>query len=166
VRVRIEADGRPLFTSSESIPAFERDATTPLEIRVSPVPGSRCGEGTDVPDVSLADTYWRLVQLDGQAAALGAGERELHLVLASERSRIHGFSGCNRFTGSYELNDGRLRFAQVASAGMACVEGMEQEQRFLAALRGTARYAIHGDELARYSSDEQLTLRFEAVALQ
>ena len=119
-----------------------------------------------MPDVSLTDTYWRLDELDGQAAGLGAGKRELHMVLTSDGRRVRGFSGCNQFTGSYERNNGRLQFAQLASTRMACVEAMEQEQRFLTALREAYRFTIHGDELALYSGDERLVLRFVAVALQ
>lgn len=166
VRVRIEADGRLLFTSTESIPAFDRDLRAPLEILVSEVSGRRRGEDTRVPDVSLTETYWRLVEIDGQAAALGAGERELHMVLTGEGDRVRGFSGCNRFAGSYALRDGQLEFAQLASTRMACVEGMEQEQHFLDALGRTKRFTIDGDGLAIYSGEEQLKLRFEAVALQ
>jgi putative lipoprotein len=166
LRVRIEADGRLLFINTQSVPAFAGDASAPLEIRVSRVTGSRPGEGTRVPDVSLTDTYWKLVELDGQAAALGAGERELHMVLTSEGGRVRGFSGCNRFTGSYRHSDRHLRFTQLASTRMACVETMEQEQRFLDALGRTSRFTIQGDALALYSGDERLALRFVAVALQ
>jgi heat shock protein HslJ len=48
---------------------------------------------------------------------------------------------------------------------MACAEAMKQEQRFLSALRGVYRFTIHGDELALYTGDERLVLRFVAVAL-
>ena len=41
VRVRIEDAGRLLFISTESTPAFGRDAETPLDIRVSRVPTAR-----------------------------------------------------------------------------------------------------------------------------
>jgi putative lipoprotein len=166
LRVRIEDDGRLLFINTESTPAFARDASGPLEIRVSRVTGSRPGADARVPDVSLTDTYWKLVELDGQAAALGAGERELHMVFSSEENRVRGFSGCNRFTGSYKQDNGRLRFAQLASTRMACMEAMEPEQRFLVALRGANRFSIQGDELALYGGDERLVLRFKAVALQ
>lgn len=166
LRVRIEATGRLLFINTENIPAFRRDREAPLEILVSRVGGSSRGKGTNMSEVSLAETFWELIELDGQTAVLGAGERELHMVLTAEESRVGGFSGCNRFTGSYELSDEELRFSQLASTRMACVEGMEQEQRFLEALRRTIRFTLHGDELALYGGDEQLTLRFKAIALK
>jgi len=118
------------------------------------------------PDASLTETYWKLVRLSGQPAALGAGQRELHLVLASNGDRARGFSWCNRFTGTFERRAGELRFGQLASTGMACLEGMEQEQRFLGALGGTVRYTISGDRLTLFDAAGQPVLAFDAVALR
>jgi putative lipoprotein len=166
LRARIEADGRLLFTNGESVPAFGRDAAEPVQVLVSRVPGGRGGEGAKVPDASLTETYWKLIELDGQGAVIGAGGRELHMVLASDGSRVHGFSGCNRLTGSYQRTDGQLSFSQLASTRRACMEGMEQEQRFLDALGRTTRFRIRGDQLTLDSADAQPTMRFVAVALQ
>jgi putative lipoprotein len=166
LRARIEADGRLLFINTESIPAFEGNAGAPVQVLVSRVGGGRGGEGANVPDASLTETYWKLIELGGQAAVVGAGGRELHLVLTGEGSRVHGFSGCNRFTGSYRRTDGQLGFTQLASTRMACMEGMEQEQRFLDALGRTSRFTIRGDQLTLDSADGQPSMRFVAVALQ
>ena len=88
------------------------------------------------------------------------------MVLTSEGDHVRGFSGCNRFTGDYERNESTLRFKPLAATRMACLEGMQQEQRFLGLLGEVARFTISGDSLALYSGDERLILRFEAVALQ
>ncbi|WP_295884560.1 META domain-containing protein [uncultured Thiohalocapsa sp.] len=167
VRVRIEDAGRLLFVNTQSTPAFGRDPETPLDIRVSRVPSNRPddGKGSGMSDVSLTDTYWKLVELGSQGAELGAGKRELQMVLTTGERRVRGFSGCNRFTGSYQRDRGRLQFEQLASTRMACAEGMAQEQRFLSALREAHRYTIDADELALYTGDERLLMRFVAVAL-
>jgi heat shock protein HslJ len=69
------------------------------------------------------------------------------MVLTGEGNRVRGLSGCNRFTGGYQSNSGKLTFTQLASTRMACMEGMELEQRFLDALGRTNRFAIRGDQL-------------------
>jgi putative lipoprotein len=168
LRVRIEADGQLLFINTEQIPAFNHGADSPLAILVSRVGGKRTDErpSTRSPDVSLTETYWKLIELDGQPASLGAGERELHIVIVSGGNRVRGFSGCNRFTGHYELNEGQLRFGQLASTRMACMEGMEQEQRFLKLLTEAMQFTLSGDELALHGSDGRSILRFRAVALK
>jgi putative lipoprotein len=168
VRARIEVNGQLMFTNTSQIPAFSGEEGRPVEILVSRVGGARGGQrpASTTPDASLTNTYWKLVELDGQPAALGAGGRELHMVLISEGNRVRGFSGCNRFTGSYELTDSQLRFKPLAATQMACMEGMEQEQHFLVSLAAAVRFTITGASLVLYSGDEQLILRFEAVALQ
>jgi putative lipoprotein len=168
VRARIEANGHLMFTNTRQIPAFTDAEGKPLEILVSRVGSSR---GTQPPtpptfNTSLSNTYWKLAELDGQPVALGAGGRELHMVLTSEHYRVRGFSGCNRFTGGYEVDGSQLHFKELATTMMACMEGMQQEQRFLESLGRVMRFSISGDSLALYSGDERLILRFQAVALQ
>ena len=117
-------------------------------------------------DESLVNTYWKLIQLKGEPAALGAGQRELHMILDTEGSRVKGFSGCNRFTGAYKVSESHLQFSQIASTKMACVDGMEQEQRFLSALNGTTGFKISDNSLSLYGANGQLLLSFEAVYLK
>ena len=115
------------------------------------------------PAASLTDTHWRLTELDGQPVPLGAGQRELHLVMGTRGRKVQGFSGCNSFGGSYELGGERLSFGNLAGTMMACAEGMEQEQRFLAALARTTRFTLNGDTLALYSGGGRPILRFRSV---
>jgi putative lipoprotein len=168
LRARIEADGQLLFITTRQIPAFDREAGAPVEILVSRVGGTPPSgrKSAPVPDASLTDTYWRLIEIDGQPATLGAGQRELHMVLTSAGNHVRGFSGCNRFTGDYERNKSQLRFKPLAATRMACLEGMDLEQHFLESLGEVVRFTLSGDSMALYSGDGRLILRFEAVALQ
>jgi putative lipoprotein len=159
VRARIEADGRLLFTSTESIPAFDRDA--PLDIMVTRVSSAARAPAGDA--VSLTDTTWRLEEIRGHVAGAGAGKRPVTLTLASDGQRAAGFSGCNRYTGTFEVSDGHLKFSHMAGTRMACIEGMELEQQYLEALPQTVRYTIDGNHLALYSGAENLILRFVAA---
>ncbi|WP_455198186.1 META domain-containing protein [Kaarinaea lacus] len=168
LRARIEANGRLLFTSTEHIPAFDEDPSKPVEIIVYKVSGRSTERvaPSQKPDASLSNTYWKLIELNGEPAALGAGKRELHMILNTEGNRVKGFSGCNRFTGTHKVSESHIQFSQMASTRMACVDGMEQEKRFLSALEGTTEFRISGESLSLYSGDGQLLLRFEAVYLK
>ena len=168
LRVRIEADGRLLFTSTEHIPAFDRPPGERLKIMVSLVAGRQAGENVPPtkPDASLTNTYWKLIELNGQPVALGAGNRELHMVLTTEGDRVQGFSGCNKFTGNYQRRDDQLHFKPLASTRMACITGMEQEKRFLDVLGNVVRYALIGESLSLHDRHDQLILRFESVYLK
>jgi heat shock protein HslJ len=50
-------------------------------------------------------------------------------------------------SGGYELKGEELKFRQMASTMMACTNGMETEQKFLAALRQVKRWRIAGRQL-------------------
>jgi heat shock protein HslJ len=93
--------------------------------------------------------YWRLAELDGAPVASVAG-REPHLRLSAEGERVAGFTTCNNFFGRYEAPGGaRLRFAQLGSTKMACVDAVlaRQEQRFMGALQRVEGFAVVGDTL-------------------
>jgi putative lipoprotein len=167
LRARIEVNGRLIFTSTEYIPAFDREPDKPVKIMVSQVPSTKAKGNAPPPkpNASLTNTYWKLIELRGEPAALGAGERELHMVLITEGSRVRGFSGCNTFTGTYKVEEDHCQFSQMASTGRACLDGMEQEQHFLSALKDTRRFKISGNSLSLYSAHGQLILRLEAVYL-
>jgi putative lipoprotein len=167
LRARIEVDGGLLFTSTESISPFDVDAGTSIEIMVARVGGQRNSATANLVDASLTNTYWTPLEINGELVTLGAGDRELNMVLMGDESRVRGYSGCNQFGGTYEVGtDDQLTFGALAATMMACAEGMEQEQLFLGVLGETRRFAIDGQSLALYDDEDAQILRFEAVHLR
>lgn len=168
LRARIEENGRLIFTSTENIPAFDRNPNQPVKILMSKVSGtnSKGSSSLQKPNVSLTNTYWKLTELNGEPALLGAGQKELHMILNNEGNRVKGFSGCNRFTGTYKVEESHIQFSQMASTRMVCMDGMEQEESFLSALEGTTGFKISGDSLSLHGAFGQLLLRFEALYLK
>lgn len=156
LRARIEADGELLFTNTSHVPAFEGE---PVEILVSRVSGSAATGPVSGED--LIGVSWRLVDLDGEPASHGAGDRTVDLMF-DESGRVSGFGGCNRYMGGYEHHDDRLSFSQLASTMMACPEGMDLEQRFLRALAQVSAYRLEGGNLALLDGAGKVILRFEA----
>ncbi len=122
-------------------------------------PGDTC---LPKSEPSLTDNYWKVLELQGRPLKPVEQEREVHMVLASEGSRAHGFAGCNRFFGGFQSDRNTLRFSPLGSTRMACPSGMDQEQTFLNALERAGRYEIHGQVLELYAG-ELLLARFEAA---
>lgn len=118
------------------------------------------------PDASLTNTYWKLLEINEQPASLGAENKELHMILTGDGSKVRGFSGCNRFMGSYKQDHSQIQFGPLAGTMMACMEGMEQEHNFLRTLESSERFTISGEKLTLYDADNKLTMRFESVYLQ
>lgn len=76
---------------------------------------------------SLAQTRWELTRwlaADGTARAVpeNAGARPIELIFLAhdDQYRVQGYTGCNRYAGSYKLQNGKLIIAAPASTRMAC----------------------------------------------
>ncbi|MCX9157308.1 META domain-containing protein [Niveibacterium sp. 24ML] len=112
-----------------------------------------CAQAGGAGAVPLEGRDWVLKQIEGQAVSSG---RPPSLRLDSAAGKVSGFSGCNRYTGSATVSGAKLKFGPLAGTRMACVEGMELEQRYLTLLAQTDRYRIEGDMLLLLSGDRTL----------
>jgi heat shock protein HslJ len=107
----------------------------------------------------LEGATWQLQEMPGpQSAALGRLTRPI--TVRFESGRLSGFAGCNNFSGGYTLAGDQLKIGPVASTQMACPEpGSSIENAFHAALSGTWRYVVDGDDLSATTASGG-TLRF------
>lgn len=96
---------------------------------------------------SVSGVEWELVELDGKTPPTGAGGRRATIRFDADTSRAGGFSGCNRFGGTYSISGDSLRFGPIAMTRMACTEGMELESALSAALQATQRYELSATQL-------------------
>lgn len=164
--------GQPLLVTVEGLIALRPSAeesqpprpTLVVEKSVSVRPRETCG--TPLADSPLRGTYWKLVRLGDASVKAADGQREAYLVFDTEEPRVAGSGGCNRVNGGFELDGANLRFGRLAATRMACPEGLEQEQRFLAALEGVTRHRIDGSHLELLDAAGAVAARFEAVALR
>ncbi|WP_322014594.1 META domain-containing protein [Paraburkholderia sp. J12] len=71
----------------------------------------------------------------------------LDLSTATGQRRASGFSGCNRYIGTYRLKDGLLSFGPLAGTRMACAgAGGDIEGAYLDALSHIARTGVQMHE--------------------
>lgn len=101
-------------------PAFDGDPATGVSVSVG----------------RITDRTWEPVTISGVAVPEGAG---LSLTVSFE-GQVEGTTGCNRFTGTADLDAGWMQFGPLAVTEMACAEPerMEREAAWLKAL-GDAR---------------------------
>ncbi|MGH8779065.1 META domain-containing protein [Paraburkholderia sp.] len=110
----------------------------------------------------LDDTSWQLAawtQADGTPRDIphADSDKPITLVLstATGQRRANGFSGCNRYMGTYTLKDGKLSFGLLAGTRMAChTPGGQLEPAYLDALEHIARTGVQ----MRTPQELQLTL--------
>lgn len=121
-------------------------------------PEQRC---QSMDAITLEDTRWQLIELNGTAVVVTQGGKAPYLELNSKKKSAYGFGGCNRFFGSYQSTDRTLELGALGATRMACPEGMDREQELFATLGTVSRYEIHGAQLLLFA-DGKLVARFEA----
>jgi putative lipoprotein len=141
VRARILVDGKLFFTTTESHPVLTRGKPDSVSLML------RHAEAR--PDATLENTYWKAVAIGDRPARVAENIREPHLLLHPADSRASGSTGCNNFSGSYQLSGDSLRFGKLVSTLRACVdpELNSQERAFLDALNATRTWRVTGDTL-------------------
>ena len=167
---------RVTLTTALSVAVFacqksdEATPTTSAKADTDQAPGPVTASQTPSPETpavaqeqaELLDTEWRLVRLNEVPIPLQETVPFVRFALEGEDRRVTGFSGCNRFFGSYELEGSSLRFSHVGATRMACPDAIVEEQKFLTALTQTTSYQIRGATL-ELLHDGEVVATFEAA---
>ena len=167
LRATITVGDQLMFTSTEFIDPFSGEALNimlqrvPEPVEKSPVAAQAETDGeaelavesANKASESNSDTpLWELDTLGGQPAPLGAGGSAIDLILNAQDGKASGFSGCNRYQGSFS-KEGKsahgtpLKFGPMAVTMRACAEGDEAERAYLKMLDGVDGYRIQGSSL-------------------
>lgn len=134
-----------LLAAAVAIVAVAACGAPPAQTGQSPAAGRR--DTTFVRP--LYGPTWTLVGLGGAPAPTGAGGRPATLIFYSGSERVAaGFAGCNRWTSTYTFA-GRdsIAFTAPVSTKMACADGAQLEQRFLALIARASRIAQRDSSL-------------------
>jgi heat shock protein HslJ len=99
--------------------------------------------GVSVSVGRIADLIWVPLVIDGLAVPEGS---DLWLKVAFD-GKVEGGTGCNRFTGTADLDAGVMQFSALAVTEMACADpkAMAREAAYLKAL-GEVRWFIAAPE--------------------
>ena len=114
-------------------------------------------------DTGLFNTTWRLIELDGKPITLAEGQQNPFVMLEVEGNRMHGFSGCNRFFGTYLVKGEIFVFNKMAATRMVCLKGTALENGFLKAMSNTEAYRIRNGILELRDRDENILARLKAT---
>jgi len=127
-----------------------------------------CGSSDDDVDAEatsagppLEGTNWIL----SDSTDLGVDLEGVTVSARFEEGTVAGTSGCNSYTGSYEVDGEDLTIGpEIASTQMACEEPQTAvEQAYLAALPEVAKFAIADDKLTLSNGDGDALLVFDAT---
>ena len=159
VRAVVRSGGSPVLTTMPPAPVLMPDAPDSLELSLVRVEGPTEPADADQPTENpLWGTAWRLEDLAGR----GVSGRVEAILEFPGPGQVAGIGSCNRFFGSVAIDAGAMSFAGLESTEMACPdEVMDQENRYLAALRDVVQYTLQDDTLLLYTRNDDAPLRFE-----
>ena len=106
-----------------------------------------CSQKSAKQNFDLYGKPLTLTELDGKSVTFDDENRTATITFNKEESRVNGNLGCNRFFGSFEINDNSLKFSKLGATKMMCINSMEIEAGFSAALNATDSYEIKGGAL-------------------
>ena len=166
-RARVLVGGELRMISDTIHPVLRTpdDRTVEVVLRAVPMSGARPAAP---PNAALANTYWRLKRLGGEAVAAEEGRREASLILreVDGRRSWSGTVGCNRLNGQFESSGPSIRFTPGASTRMACPAPIaERERALLDALGQVAAWRIEGERLRLLDAAGDTLVEAEAVHL-
>lgn len=166
VRARIVADGKLFFTTDQHYPVLTGGHGNDVSLLLKRVAAPSSNGGTVTSPTAgaarLENTYWRLTQLGDTAITAASKQQAAHLILYSQTRLVSGSGGCNRVTGSYQLNGEQLIFSHMAGTMMACITGMDTEKAFLQALGRVNKWRITGRRLDLRDADGKVIASLEA----
>lgn len=101
-------------------------------------------------DTNINNTTWELTTLEGQNIDQSNTDgKKIHFNLNSTDQTISGYSGCNIFSGSYNLESGgRIDISNLASTRMACPDSEFNENKMLKALELADNYTFQNGMLS------------------
>ncbi|MBD0724905.1 hypothetical protein B6A10_06920 [Flavobacterium sp. L1I52] len=115
----------------------------------------------------LQEKYWKLIEIRGQKVTSENYLKEPHFILKAKDSRIVGNSGCNSFSGTYELTPetNRIAIYNIAMTRMACIKPTVEEA-FIKVLETADNYTVKNDTLQLNKARMAPMAKFVAVYLK
>ena len=110
----------------------------------------------------LGGTAWRATRFGAELAEVASSDQEFTFEVQGDR--LAGRSGCNRYMGTWAVEDGALRIGPLATTMMYCDGLMELERSFLDALQ--AVHAMRRDAERLVLTDERGGALIELVAAE
>lgn len=159
LRGTVTVDGQLMFTTDMTYPVLTRGAGSEAELLLKRVPALPADDNDD--SAALEGTFWILTHLGGTEVELAEDSAQPHLVLEADSNRAGGSGDCNRFSGGYEVDGSKLAFGQLAMTMMACIEGMDVDNRLAAALSDTKTFTVEGRQLQLVEAGGTVVASFE-----
>ena len=100
---------------------------------------------------TFKDAYWMLLSKEGQSPQAPNDTRTAYIRFEENDNDVHGFTGCNKFSGKYESDDEQsLKLSGLSSTKMMCSD-IDLENRLMRLLQNVDSYRISDNVLTLYT---------------
>ncbi|MDD4528517.1 MAG: META domain-containing protein [Bacteroidales bacterium] len=98
--------------------------------------------------ISFFQTEWELIKMGSSKPKLTETDNKITILFSKNNSHFAGYSGCNRYSGKFNIKKENLTIENVISTKMACPDlNMSFENNYLNALNKVTNYNIIEDTL-------------------
>lgn len=118
---------------------------------------AQSGSGAD-----LTGSAWLAEEVGGRGAAEGVRST----MEFTKADQVNGMAGCNRYFGPVSIDGDAIAFGDLAATLMMCPpELMDQEQRFMQALREAKRFELerNGEKLLVYGDGTEPLIQLSRI---
>ncbi|HET6976308.1 MAG TPA: META domain-containing protein [Pyrinomonadaceae bacterium] len=114
----------------------------------------------------LAGTEWRLVSFGPSGAEADIVAGTTVTLKFGEDGRASGSTGCNSYSGTYQVRGDNISFSRLISTRRACLDqnANQQEQRFISALEAANRFRLSSNRLTILSDRGRNALNFVSTS--
>lgn len=111
---------------------------------------------------NLAGTQWRLESMGPKDARTPVMQASIITLEFQPDGRVSGDSGCNSYSGTYVIRDGKIAYGEMVSTLRACADDLlnQQEQKYTLALQSAGIIEQSGDRLTIEYDNGQSALQF------
>lgn len=106
-------------------------------------------------DDVIQDAYWMLVSVEGESVQPPANTRTAYIRFEENEPDVNGYTGCNKFFGSYTQSGDSLQLSEMRTTRMSC-PAMDTENKLMEVLRRTDSYRISGDVLTLFAEGKAI----------
>lgn len=111
--------------------------------------------------VTLDSTKWRLKKIYHADSFVQVSNTNAFIYFNTSAGKTNGNGSCNSFGGKLSIDGNNLRFGNIYSTKMLCIEVQTIENEFFSQLQKVTGYKISEKKLILFHGDDAL-LEFEA----
>jgi heat shock protein HslJ len=119
------------------------------------------------PEPTLEGVTWKVTGFNNGRSAVVSAVTGTSLTLTFENGMVRGSSGCNTFRAPYTSEGNRISMGATITTRKTCsAEGvMEQERRFLAALKTAKVWSVESGTLDVHRADGERVMMASGTAV-